>query len=74
MQNMHEYLTTTPFDLYELELFRLVVKHGSFTKAAEIAGLTQAAFQKELGARHISLHYGMDELAEDLKVVESFRR
>ena len=71
---MNQFLNTVPFDLYELALFRLIVKHHSFTKAAEIAGLTQAAFQKELGARHISLHYGMDELAEDLKVVESFRR
>ena len=41
-------------------------------KAAEIAGLTQAAFLKELGRRRVPIHYGMDELAEDLKVVESF--
>ena len=40
-------------------------------QAAEIASLTQAAFLKELGARRIPIHYGMDELAEDLKVVES---
>jgi DNA-binding transcriptional LysR family regulator len=45
---MHEYLATTPFDLYELELFRLVVKHGSFTKAAEIAGLTQSAITRQM--------------------------
>ncbi|HEY5042672.1 MAG TPA: UPF0175 family protein [Verrucomicrobiae bacterium] len=43
-------------------------------QAAEIAGLPQAVFQKELGARHISMHYGLAELAEDLKAVESFRR
>jgi predicted HTH domain antitoxin len=41
---------------------------------SEEATLGQAAFQKELGARHISMHYGMDELAEVLIVVESFRR
>ena len=51
-----------------------VSQEATLGQAAEIAGQTQAAFQKELGARHISLHYGMDELAEDLKVVESFHR
>lgn len=48
-----------------------VSEEATLGQAAEIAGLTQAAFQKELGARHISIHYGMDELAEDLKAVES---
>src|ERR1039458_9391706 len=51
-----------------------VSEEATLGQAAEIAGQTQAAFQKELGARHISMHYGMDELAEDLKTVESFRR
>ena len=51
-----------------------VSEEATLGQAAEIAGLTQAAFLKELGARHISIHYGMDELAEDLKVVESFHR
>lgn len=51
-----------------------VSEEATLGQAAEIAGMTQAAFQKELGARHISNHYGMDELSEDLKVVESFRR
>ncbi len=41
MRVMHRFLSTIPFDLYELALFHLVVKHRSFTKAAEIAGLTQ---------------------------------
>ena len=51
-----------------------VSEEATLGQAAEIAVLTQAAFQKELGARHISMHYGMDELTEDLKAVESFRR
>jgi DNA-binding transcriptional LysR family regulator len=37
-----------PFDLYELALFHLVVKHRSFTKAAEIAGLTQSAITRQM--------------------------
>ena len=41
-------------------------------QAAEIAGISQAAFLKELGARRISIHYGRAELEEDLRVVESF--
>ena len=51
-----------------------VSEEATLGQAAEITGLTQAAFLKELGARHVSLHYGLDELAEDLKVVESYRR
>ena len=45
---MNQFLSTLPFDLYELALFRLVVKHGSFTRAAEIAGLTQSAITRQI--------------------------
>ncbi|MEW6161305.1 MAG: LysR family transcriptional regulator [Verrucomicrobiota bacterium] len=45
---MHRFLSTVPFDLYELALFYLVVKHGSFTKAAELAGLTQSAITRQI--------------------------
>lgn len=48
MQAMHSFLSTVPFDIYELALFRLVVKHGSFTKAAELAGLTQSAITRQM--------------------------
>ena len=48
MHFMEEYLKTVPFDLYELHLFRLVVEHCSFTKAAEIAGLTQSAITRQI--------------------------
>ena len=50
-----------------------VSEETTLGQAAEIAGLTQKDFLKELGSRHIPIHYGMDELAEDLKAVESFR-
>ena len=52
---MNEYLTTAPFDLYELHLFHLVVKHRSFTKAAEIAGLTQSAITRQMQGMENSL-------------------
>jgi DNA-binding transcriptional LysR family regulator len=45
---MHRFLSTVPFDLYELALFNLVVKHRSFTKAAELAGLTQSAITRQI--------------------------
>ena len=48
MRRMHQFLATVPFDLYELALFHLVVKHRSFTKAAEIAGLTQSAMTRQM--------------------------
>jgi len=52
---MHEFLATVPFDLYELSLFRLVVEHGSFTKASEIAGLTQSAMTRQIQGMETAL-------------------
>jgi len=52
---MNEYLSTTPFDLYEMHLFRLVVKYGSFTKAAEVVGLTQSAITRQIQGMENSL-------------------
>lgn len=42
-------------------------------QAADVAGLSQADFLRELGRRRIPIHYGMEELSEDLRVVESFK-
>jgi predicted HTH domain antitoxin len=36
-----------------------------------VAGLSQPAFMQELGRRKISIHYGAEELAEDMRTVES---
>jgi DNA-binding transcriptional LysR family regulator len=52
---MNEFLAKTPFDLYELSLFQLVVKHRSFTKAAESAGLTQSAITRQVQGMEQSL-------------------
>lgn len=52
---MHDYLATTPFDIYELHLFHLVAKHRSFTKAAELAGLTQSAVTRQVQGMETSL-------------------
>src|SRR5580765_1045517 len=55
MPIMNQFLDTVPFDLYELALFHLVVKHQSFTKAAEIAGLTQSAITRQMQGVETSL-------------------
>ena len=48
MPIMNEFLSTKPFDLYELFLFRLVVQQRSFTKTAQLAGLTQSAITRQV--------------------------
>jgi len=55
MHSMNEFLPTTPFDIYELALFRLVVQNGSFTKAAAAAGLTQSAITRQVQGMEGSL-------------------
>jgi DNA-binding transcriptional LysR family regulator len=52
---VNQFLSKVPFDLYELALFHLVVKHRSFTKAAEIAGLTQSAITRQMQGVETSL-------------------
>jgi predicted HTH domain antitoxin len=49
-----------------------VTEEVTLGQAAEIAGISQTAFLKELGARRIPIHYGRAELDEDLRVAESF--
>ena len=55
MQIVNDFLNTLPFDLYELSLFHLVVKHHSFTKAAQAAGLTQSAITRQIQGMENSL-------------------
>ncbi|MDQ6940023.1 MAG: LysR family transcriptional regulator [Verrucomicrobiota bacterium] len=66
---MHEFLSTTPFDIYELFLFRLVVTHRSFTKAAAVAGLTQSAITRQIQGMENSL--GVDLLQRTTRVVRA---
>src|SRR5258706_15525314 len=67
MHDMNKFLSTVPFDLYELALFHLVVKHRSFTKAAEIAGLTQSAITRQMQGIENSL--GIDLLERTTRSV-----
>src|SRR6185295_11638610 len=61
MRFMHEFLKTAPFDIYELHLFHLVAEHRSFTKAAEIAGLTQSAVTRQMQGIEESLGVALFE-------------
>jgi DNA-binding transcriptional LysR family regulator len=61
MRIMHEFLKTAPFDIYELHLFQLVAEHRSFTKAAEIAGLTQSAVTRQVQGIEESLGVALFE-------------
>jgi DNA-binding transcriptional LysR family regulator len=67
MHIVNDFLATTPFDLYELTLFHLVVKHRSFTKAAELAGLTQSAITRQMQGMENSL--GIDLLERTTRSV-----
>jgi predicted HTH domain antitoxin len=48
-----------------------VGEEATLGQAAQVAGLSQTRFLQELGKRRIPIHYGMEELAEDLRVVDS---
>ncbi len=48
-----------------------VAEEATLGQAAQVAGLSQADFLRELGKRRIPIHYGREELAADLEAVES---
>ena len=39
----------------------------TLAQASRLAGLVRVEFQKLLAARHIPIHYGVEELRQDLK-------
>jgi hypothetical protein len=45
--------------------------NATLGQAAAVAGLSQTGFLRELGKRRIPVHYGADDLAEDLKTVDA---
>ena len=57
----------TSFELkLELALALFQQEKLSFGKACEVAGMSVVEFQRELGRRKISPHYGVREFEEDL--------
>lgn len=68
-ETLEQPLTPRPTALHQaVELF--VIEAATLGQAAEVAGLSQGEFLRELGRRRIPMHYGAEELAEDLKAVE----
>ncbi len=60
-----------------------VTSHGNFQfasetatlgQAAKVAGMSQTEFLRELGRHRVPIHYGADDLAEDLRTVELLTR
>ena len=48
-----------------------VTEEATLGQAAQVDGLSQADFLRELGMRRIPIHYGHQELTADLETVES---
>ncbi len=48
MHMKHEFLAKRPIDLYGMHLFELVATLGSFTRASEMAGLSQSAVTRQI--------------------------
>lgn len=48
-----------------------VSDEATLGQAAQTAGMSQAEFLRELGRRRIPIHYGQDELKDDLQAVEA---
>jgi len=48
-----------------------VTEEATLGQAAQVAGMSQADFLRELGRRRIPIHYGQEELDEDLQTVEA---
>ena len=48
-----------------------VTEEATLGQASQVAGLSQAAFLRELGRRRIPIHYGPEELLADLQAVGS---
>ncbi|MCW5550969.1 MAG: UPF0175 family protein [Verrucomicrobiae bacterium] len=69
-ENLEARLSPREASLY-LAIGLFVTEEATLGQAAEIAALSQADFLRELGRRRIPLHYGSEELAADLRTVES---
>ena len=48
-----------------------VSNEATLGQAAQVAGVTQADFLRDLGRRRIPIHYGEEELTDDLQAVEA---
>lgn len=56
---------------FHLAMGLFVSEKATLGQAAEVAGLNQLDFMRELAKRQIPLYYGVEEIAEDLKTIEA---
>ena len=59
---------------FHLAVGLFVAEEATLGQAAQIAGLSQADFLRELGRRRIPIHYGAEELQADLREIENLVR
>ena len=60
--------------LLDLAVGMYAASHLTLGQAAELAGVTQGAFQRELGRRHIAAPYDLDDLNHDLRAAFELAR
>ncbi len=53
----------------EMAVHLFEIEKLSFWQAAEMAGMSHWNFQQLLGSREIPLHYGVEELDQDLQTL-----
>jgi predicted HTH domain antitoxin len=64
---------TEPQALLDLAVGLFTERRVTLGRAAEIARVTQLAFQQELSRREISVHYDMDDLLADVSTLAALR-
>ena len=60
--------------LLDLAVGMYAADHATLGQAAELAGVSQGALQRELGRRHITVHYDLQDLAQDLQAAAEIAR
>ena len=68
-ETVEEQLTPKRAALH-LAIGLFTAQEATLGQAADAAGVSQGEFVRELGRRKISVHYGLQELAEDLAAIE----
>lgn len=59
---------------FHLAVGLFVAEEATLGQAAQVAGVSQADFLRELGRRRIPIHYGPEELQADLREIEAIVR
>ena len=59
--------------LLDLAVELFTERRVTLGRAAEVAKVTQSEFQQELGRRGISIHYDVEDLRSDLRILAELR-